>query len=339
MESKRTIVNLPSKTSVVPQGLLPKLLLESEELWAFLSLFGSLIAFSFVPVLTKWGAIEVSSETTIFDRFFLTTIGLGLASGILGSYRQLTQGSEASKPLLQPPDNPMQVLGLLMLTGTCLAGMLLTLAWSLMQTTVANCELINNFTPVFTLFGGWLFFKQHFDRRFLVGCAIAISGLFVIGFNDFQLGIDTLQGDFLALISALLLAFYLLGVEQLNTHLRTDTVLLGCFGCGTPLTFMVLVINQQSLFPSSWQGWLVIVSMSVSGLLAQGLLLYSLKRLSSGLVSLIFLVTPFTTAFIAWIVFSETLSLSNFLAFCVAILGLSVSISSSSAVKNMEESV
>lgn len=338
IDSISAIVNLPSKISVFPNSSQPKLPIQSEELLAFLSLFGSLIIFSFVPVLTKWGAIEVSSETTIFDRFFLTTILLGLGSGILGFYRQLTQ-TDPSLVLPQKTENPMQVLGLLILTGTCLAGMLLTLAGSLMQTTVANCELINNLTPVFTVFGGWFFFKQHFDQRFLVGCAIAVSGLFILGFNDFQLGIDRLQGDLLALVSALLLSSYLLGVEQLNTHLKTNTILLGCFGCGTPLSLMVLAINHENLFPSSWNGWIAIVSMSVSGLLAQGLLLYSLKRLSSGLVSLIFLVTPFTTAIIAWMMFSEALSLSNLLAFFVVVLGLSVSISSSSTVKTMEENL
>jgi drug/metabolite transporter (DMT)-like permease len=313
--------------------------LKPEDLWSFISLLGALIAFSFVPVFTKWGAIETSSATAIFDRFFLTTIILGLVWGVLAIYRQLTESPNQSPPRSQQLSHPVQLLGLFLITGTFLAGMLLTLAWSLIQTTVANCELINNLTPVFTILGGWLLFKQRFNRRFLVGCAIAVSGLLIIGFNDFQLGIDKLQGDLLALVSALFLAAYLLGAEQLRTQLHTDTVLLGCFGCGTPLTLMVLAITHESLFPSSWQSWLPIVSMSVSGLLAQGLLLYSLKRLSSGFVALVFLVTPFTTAIIAWMMFSETLSLSNLLAFCVVVLGLSLSISSSSTVKQIEENI
>lgn len=311
----------------------------SEDLWSFISLLGAVITFSFVPVFTKWGAIETSSGTAIFDRFFLTTIILSLVWGVLAFYRQLTKDSDQSPPQSQPLSSRVQVLGLFLITGTFLAGMLITLAWSLIQTTVANCELINNLTPVFTVVGGWLLFKQRFDRRFLVGCAIAVSGLLIIGFNDFQLSIDKLQGDLLALVSALFLAAYLLGAEQLRTQLKTDTVLLGCFSCGTPLTLMVLAITHENLLPTSWQGWLAIVSMSVSGLVAQGLLLYSLKRLSSGFVALVFLLTPFTTAIIAWMMFSETLSLFNLLAFCVVVLGLSLSISSSSTVKQMEERV
>jgi drug/metabolite transporter (DMT)-like permease len=325
--------------SVLSDASQQKLPVNSEDLWSFISLLGALITFSFVPVFTKWGAMETSSGTAIFDRFFLTTIILGLVWGVLTFYRQLTECRNQSPPPSQALSRRVQLLGLFFITGTFLAGMLITLAWSLIQTTVANCELINNLTPVFTVFGGWLLFKQRFDRRFLVGCAIAVSGLLIIGFNDFQLSIDKLQGDLLALISALLLAAYLLGAEQLRTQLNTDTVLLGCFSCGTPLTLIVLAITHENLLPTSWQGWLAIVSMSVSGLLAQGLLLYSLKRLSSGFVALVFLLTPFTTAIIAWIMFSETLTVSNLLAFCVVVLGLSLSISSSSTVKEMEESL
>ncbi|MTJ47020.1 DMT family transporter [Dolichospermum sp. UHCC 0259] len=325
--------------SVLSDASPEKLPIKSEDLWSFISLLGSLIAFSFVPVFTKWGAMETSSGTAIFDRFFLTTIILGLIWGLLAIYRQLANCPNQSPPLSPPLYHRVQLLGLFLVTGNFLAGMLITLAWSLGQTTVANCELINNLTPVFTVLGGWLLFKQCFDRRFLIGCAIAVSGLLIVGFNDFQIGIDKLQGDFLALASALFLAAYLLGAEQLRTQLQTDTVLLGCFACGTPLTLMVLVITHENLLPTSLPGWIAIVSMSVSGLLAQGLLLYSLKRLSSGFVALVFLLTPFTTAIIAGIMFSETLSLSNLLAFCVVVLGLSLSISSSSGVKEIEESV
>lgn len=316
-----------------------KLPIKSEDVWPFISLLGSLIAFSFVPVVTKWGGIETSSETAIFDRFFLTTIILGLVWGLLAIYRQLANCPNQSPPLSSPLYHRVQLLGLFLVTGNFLAGMLITLAWSLSQTTVANCELINNLTPVFTVLGGWLLFKQHFNRRFLVGCAIAVSGLLIIGFNDFQIGIENLQGDLIELVSAFFLAAYLLGAEQLRTQLQTSTVLLGCFACGTPLTLMVVVITHKNLLPTSLPGWAAIVSMTVCGLLAQGLLLYSLKRLSSGFVALVFLLTPFTSAIIAWIMFSETLSLSNLLAFCVVVLGLSLSISSSSGVKEMGESV
>ncbi|NTW21490.1 MAG: DMT family transporter [Nostocales cyanobacterium W4_Combined_metabat2_030] len=330
-------MNYSPKNSVaaddIPQPI------KSENFWSFLSLLGGLISFSFVPVFTKWSAMEISAETTIFDRFVLTTIILGLGSGILAFYRQLTKKLEPSPTLHESAPRGLQLLGLLLLTGTFFAGMLLTLAWSLIHTTVANCEMINNLTPVFTVLGGWLLFKQRFDRRFLLGCAIAISGLLVIGFNDFQIGIDKLQGDFLALGSAVCLSAYLLGAEKLRNHLNTDTVLLGCFSSGLPLTLVVLAINQESLFPNSGQGWLAIFSMSGAGLLGQGMLLYSLKKLSSGFVALVFLLTPFTAAILAWIMFSETLSLSNLFAFFVVVLGLSLTITSSSTFKESDNNI
>jgi len=332
-------VNSFPHISAVSDEIPQKLLLKSEKLWSFLSLLGGLISFSFVPVFTKWGALEISAETTIFDRFFLTTIILGLASGIQALYRQFKPKLEPSQLLPKPALSLMQLLGLLLLTGTFLAAMLLSLAWSLIQTTVANCELINNLTPVFTVFGGWLLFKHRFDRRFLIGCAIAVSGLLIVGFNDFQIGIDKLQGDLLALVSALFLSAYLLGAEKLRNHWNTDTVLLGCFSCGIPLTLVVLAINHESLFPTSGQSWLPIFSMSVAGLLGQGMLLYSLKKLSSAFVALVFLLTPFTTAILARIMFLETVSWSNLFAFFVVIIGLFLTITSSSTFKEKDNNL
>lgn len=327
------MVSSSPKTPTLAEASPQKLPSNSANLWPFISLLGALITFSFVPVFTKWGAMETSSGTAIVDRFFLTTIILGLVRGSLAVYHRLTKYHNQSSSLSQRIFPRLQILGLFVITGTCLAGMLITLTWSLVQTTVANCELINNLTPVFTVMGGWLLFKQRFDWRFLLGCAIAVSGLLIIGFNDFQLSIDKLQGDLLAMVSAFLLAAYLLGCEHLRTYFQTDVVLLGCFACGTPLTLILVEITQENFFPSSLSGWLAVVSMSVSGLLGQALLLYSLKWLASGFIALVFLLTPFTTAIIAWMTFSETLSISNLVAFCVVILGLSLSISSSSTIK------
>lgn len=62
------IVNSSPKMSV--SDTLQQKLPISEGLWSFISLLGALIAFSFVPVFTKWGAMETSSGTAIFDRFF-----------------------------------------------------------------------------------------------------------------------------------------------------------------------------------------------------------------------------------------------------------------------------
>ncbi|MFM6200905.1 MAG: EamA family transporter, partial [Dolichospermum sp.] len=69
------------------------------------------------------------------------------------------------------------------------------------------------------------------------------------------------------------------------------------------------------------------------------MLLYSLKKLSSGFVALVFLLTPFTTAILARIMFLETLSWSNFLAFFVVVIGLSLTITSSSTFKGNDKNL
>jgi drug/metabolite transporter (DMT)-like permease len=71
----------------------------------------------------------------------------------------------------------------------------------------------------------------------------------------------------------------------------------------------------------------------VSQVLGQGLITYSLNRLSSGVVALSYLLEPVLSALAAWVLFAETLSVFNLAAFMVVILGIYMAISSQSAVK------
>ncbi len=45
--------------------------------------------------------------------------------------------------------------------------------------------------PLFTTLGGWLFLGQRFDRRFLIGMAIALSGAVTLGLGDVDRHGDT----------------------------------------------------------------------------------------------------------------------------------------------------
>ncbi|NMG06652.1 hypothetical protein DP117_07130 [Brasilonema sp. UFV-L1] len=71
--------------------------------------------------------------------------------------------------------------------------------------------------------------------------------------------------------------------------------------------------------------------------LGQGLIVHSLSRLSSGFVATAFLLDPVLSSIEAWAIFSEQLSLSNWLAFITVLMGIYLAVSSQSIVKLRNE--
>ncbi len=163
---------------------------------------------------------------------------------------------------------------------------------------------------------------------------IAIGGTCAIGLEDLQIATSKLQGDMAAFLAAICGAAYLLSVEKLRTKFAPTTIILWCCGLSTLLSLPILVFFQDRLFPYSVSGWVFVISLAiVCQILGQGLLVYSLKKFSSGFVALVLLLESILVAIAAWVIFGETLTLFDWVAFLAILLGLYLAISSQSAVK------
>lgn len=86
--------------------------------------------------------------------------------------------------------------------------------------------------------------------------------------------------------------------------------------------------SQNRLLPISLTAWLAVIGLGlISQALGQGLLTYSLANFSSGFVAVSMLAIPIIAAILALIIFSQQLSLFNWLAFGVVLLGIYLAIS------------
>jgi drug/metabolite transporter (DMT)-like permease len=296
---------------------------------ALLCLIVALVSISLAAIFIRWSEQEISPYSTAFNRFWITTIVMVLWHQLSGTRQQEIEQ--------KPQTNSIYtgwVLWQLLLVGVFLAADLMLWAWSLTQTSVANSTVLANFTPLFTSLGGWLFWGRRFDRRFAIGMSIAICGSIALGINDLQLAPGKLTGDLTALLAALCFGIYLLLLEQLQTRLNTLAIMLGSSAIATVLTLPFVLIAGERLFPYTWQGWLSVIFLAViCQVVGQGLLVYSLNRLSSGFVALFLMLDPVLAALGAWVFFSEGLTFSSLLAFAVILVGIYLALSGDSAVK------
>ncbi|MBP5974445.1 EamA family transporter [Brasilonema sp. CT11] len=301
---------------------------------AVASLVVSLVALSFSPILIRLSEGELGPNATIFNRFWISTVAFVLWNGFAAARRRLSNSQPEKLQLYQ-----IRIFLLLLAGGIVIFATLALWALSLTQTNVANATLMHYLAPLFTVLGGWLIFGKRFDGKFLIGMFVAIVGAGIIVYDDMSLTGDQLQGDLIALLSAVFLGFYPLIVEQLRSQLSPTVIMTWCSAIGSVLLLPIALLTEDRLFPYSLGGWLYAICLAlICQILGLGLYAYSLNKLSSGFVSLCDLFVPVFSSLEAWVIFSESLNWSTLISFVVIISGVYLTSSSEFAIKEEVES-
>ncbi|MEH2047309.1 DMT family transporter [Nostoc sp.] len=295
---------------------------------AITSLFLGVGAISFGSIFMKLSEIELTPSATVFNRFWLASVVFLLWHG----YKAIRQRFSLDKPIEQQPYTSQDLL-LLLGAGILWAATLVLLAWSLTQTSLAISSVLHNLAPIFTSLGVWLLFRQGFENQFLIGMIIALGGAIAIEFEELQIATDEVQGSLAAIVSAVFLSAYLLIVEKLRTKFSPATTELWICAIAALAIFPILLFTQDQLFPSTVSGWLWVIFLAlICQVLGHGLLTYSLAKFSSVVVSLVHLLEPVFSGIFALVIFSETLTFSNWVGFAVVLIGLYLAVSSQEAV-------
>ncbi|MBW4478367.1 MAG: DMT family transporter [Tolypothrix brevis GSE-NOS-MK-07-07A] len=286
---------------------------------------------SLAAIFIKLSEQYIGPNATVFNRFWISFIVLGLIQGI-----QTIASHFFHKSPTQQQTYTLQDILLLLVSAIVMSISHISWSWSLTKTSVSNANLLHNLTPVFTTLGAWLLLGHYFERKFLVGMALAVGGAFSIGIQDLHISGDNLTGDAWALLSAVFYAANLLVSEKLRVKFPTTTILLWSCLLRSFFTFPIVILTENRLFPSSIQGWLAILSLAVlCQVIGAGILIYSVKRFSSGFTSLFLMLEPILTTTFAWIFFAEYLSLFNLLAFIVVLSGIYIAKSSQGSDKTV----
>ncbi|MBP0019998.1 MAG: DMT family transporter [Cyanobacteria bacterium SBLK] len=268
------------------------------------------------PICVRWSLQEIDPIATIFYRFFFA--GMVCTASNFWTVRQdgETHG------------NSRKIIGLLLGVGVCDVANQLFWVWSIERTYIGNCSFINSLTPILVALLAWLFLRRSFEPRFLMGMAIAVGGAMAIAIGDIQFVGTKLQGDIFALISATCRAAYFLIAERLRVYFNAGYILFWSCLSGSVLLFPLLGLGGDRLIPQSSSGWGAIACLVVIFLIGRGMLVNSLKSLSSNVVTVVFLLEHFLVAIQGWLILSETLRLSEWLSFAIVAVGVYLALSS-----------
>ena len=306
------------------------------------SLLFALIPISLAPALTKLSEHEIGPNAVAFHRSWIAAIVFALLAARESTRTRqkpsdvLVPDSIAGKLIDHSEKQPMtkKEVVLLLVTGTAATASLLLWTWSLSETSVANVALLSNLNPIFVGVAGYFLFGQKFDRRFVIGLILALIGAVAFELSEAQFSADQLQGDALAFISAVFIATYLILIEKLQGRFSTSTIMMWRCGVTTIFLLPLLPFIEDRLWPQTQNGWLLIIFQALfCQVLGQGLLAYSLSKLSSGVVAITLLLEPIIASIFAWFIFGEQITLADWICFVVVLGGVYLAQSSKAAVK------
>ena len=302
---------------------------KSSNVMAFILLSVALIALSFTAIFIKLSVREISANATVFNRLWIATIIFGLWNGINELRTKKLTDQKLDDQII--PKEPYQLRDIILLVAVAVVHVVGRglWSWSLTQTTAANATVLSNLPPLFTTLGAWLILGKTFNRRFVIGMVIALAGAFTLGLDDFfwsenlVISQKAIIGDAAALLSSVFYAASFLMIERLRTRLPVQNILVWRCFLGTLFILPVVLTFEEQIFPISWFGWLTVFGLAaICEVLGHGLVVYSLKYLSSSFVTIFLLLEPVMTAILAWFIFSESLSLVNLLALSFILQGI-----------------
>lgn len=269
---------------------------------------------------------EMSPNAIALNRLLVAAVGFGIWNG----YQFLNQSPEDREKLTAQHSIRLQDWLLLGVAAASFVAFLILLAWSLTQTTVAKASLFTHMMPIFTTLGAWLLLGRRFSPQFLAGMVVAVLGAIAIGLDDLSLADGSVMGDGAALLAAAFFAVDILAVEQLRVRLPTPIITLGECTLGTVLVLPTVLLQNAAVFPPSWRSGTAVLGLAlITQMLGHGLLTYSLRQISAGLVSVATLAIPIIAAVLAMVLFSQTISQFNSVAFVTVLIGIYLAVSAS----------
>lgn len=213
---------------------------------------------------------------------------------------------------------------IILFSGVFLAMDLILWNKSFSYTTVANANLFVNLVPFTTIPLSYFFFKEKIRKPFLIGLLITLFGVLVLMSKNLQ-GQGNIKGDGLAFAASIFYGLFLISVYKVRLKMNISTLMF-ISGLGSlPILALGIFTVEKIQLPTTATDILFLIGLALfSQLLGQGLLSFSMKKISITLSSIIILTQPIFSAIYAFVIFHETLTKIEILGIVIILFGVYV---------------
>ena len=194
---------------------------------------------------------------------------------------------------------------------------------SALQTKISNQMIIFASNPLWTAALSVFLLKEKFHPRLLISYGLSLSGLFLLLAHQVQFESQTLPGDLMALLSALLFSLYLLATRKAREKMSNAQFTLILFSV-TALGFAFVCWGHgTSLWPTTSRAQWAVLGLAVfSTLLGHGIFSLLLGKMNINWMSCGKLIEPVLASLMAQFLFFEQIQLNQIYAFGLTALGV-----------------
>ena len=224
-----------------------------------------------------------------------------------------------------PKPQSLSDYAMLVLPGVMLALDLAAWHLSLTMTSVANATLLANLAPVFVTLIAFVFFSARISRAFVIGLAVALSGVVILKGGPAAIGNGDLRGDGIAMIAAFFYACYILAIGRLRSRFDTIRIMLWSTACAAVCIFPIGLIYEGHMLPATVYGWSIVFGLAfISHAGGQVAITYALAYLPPAFSSLTLLLQPVVAAILAWALLNEAIGTMQAFGGAVVLAGIMI---------------
>jgi drug/metabolite transporter (DMT)-like permease len=214
---------------------------------------------------------------------------------------------------------------------TLLAGLFLSLHFafwitSLKYTSVASSVIFVTTNPIFVALASVLLLREKLSFALFFSILVAVTGGLMIGWGDWDLGTQTVYGDVLALLGAVMATGYLLAGRHLRPKMNLGPYITLVYGVAGLFLFFFAISSGNPLWGYSSKDYFLFLLLAlVPQLIGHTTVNWALRFFSATLVAVFILGEPILATILAFFLLGEPIGGNIFLGGTLVLLGIYLS--------------
>ena len=198
---------------------------------------------------------------------------------------------------------PRKTLLILFGIGAILAAHFALWITSLGLTSVASSVILVTAHPLLVGPVSHFFLKERLSFVNSIGIVLSVFGVIILVYGNygFATGLDTLEGNILAILGGIFAGLYILGGRKLRKTVSIGSYALVVYSVGTVILFIICLIFSAPVINLSLRDYGIILLMAViAGIFGHTLYNWSLEHIRASVASVVLLGEPIGSSLLAF---------------------------------------